>query len=396
MPITPFTPSLYYVPSTVTSTTPTSILEEPQPMPIQAPMTNRTLGFEFEHVSKLSHAQMADRLARVRLPVDVEATGHAHNPLGVYTGWQSKADNSITRTNDFPTGIELVSPPLPFQELARQTRVALALAREFGGVNSSSGLHVHVAVPELRGAIRESSATRDYRNRLTQLWQSVEQVFFSYVPPSRRRNDYCRPGINWTNRYQALNLTPLGDNRGTIEFRLHSATLNPNKALAFALLCSKFCDFIVQESNLIAPAIDPGLTEDVAPRHTKTKSNEFRIQRINKKWVIEAAKREREFESLTQAYNELKSDLQFPDNVSPLRAFHYPTFGNAMTRLCNELKLHGPFRGYLEARYERMIEKFGVANTTGPSHSLSQDEANYYEEEEWVDEPTASTRGRFD
>ena len=73
----------------------------------------------------------------------------------------------------------------------------------------------------------------------------------SYVSASRRNNHFCKPTCSARDRYVALNLVPFTI-RGTVEFRLHQATLNENKILAFVALCVNIVEH-AKGSKPIAP-----------------------------------------------------------------------------------------------------------------------------------------------
>jgi hypothetical protein len=84
---------------------------------------------------------------------------------------------------------------------------------------------------------------------------------------------------------------------------------------------------------------------------------------------------------LLEAWKEYQKPLLLSGG-SYLRAFHYPHFGNAMSKLCDWLDLNGMFRGYAEDRYDRMIRKHGPVNDVFPEASVVEDEEDYYSEPE--------------
>lgn len=349
-------------------------------------MIERQFGIEFEHLSKLSHHDMANLLAEHKVPVDQYATGTHRCPEGCYSGWQVKTDSSITAVEKYPYGVELVTPPMTFKQ-ANEVRRALKVIVKHGGVNSSCGLHVHVHAPEF-SRMREDSG--DFR--LFELaWLYVEKVFFSYVPLSRRRNDFCRPGVDLGERYQALNLQPLlsdDDRRQTVEFRLHSGTLNYNKALAFAYLCTHFIQRMVDMRQLWLDKRDkilaPDLYSDQPVKLIKNrKGDDVSLERKDRKWRIKSKAGAIEVDDLQKAFTEFGKDLNLLGRYY-LIAFRYPTYGNAMTELCKLLSLEGPFRGYLEDRYERMLAKHGVMGNSVTDEAV-EDEDDYYSEEDFDD-----------
>lgn len=347
-------------------------------------MFNRTFGLEFEHISKLDHYAFAELLTANRILIDRYATGHSRCPEGCYSGWQVKTDGSISVQEPYLYGVELVSPPLTFKAIP-QIRKALELARLHGGVNSSCGLHVHVHAPELANYAITSGI--EIRNMLETNWSAIESVLFSYVPLSRRSSDFCHTGINYSERYQALNLTPLGSPRRTVEFRLHSATLNPNKALSFVALCIAFVDSVVARKKL--KKIDPTLKMAVQPKLIKTrKGGEFFLHRTADQWLIEAPKVNVTVPTLKKAFDEYKNDLSLTAKTY-LPAFHYPHFGNAMTELCRQLNVNGIFRGYIEDRYDYMMRKYGAMNAENDNRNIVDDEADYYNEPDFNEREAA-------
>jgi hypothetical protein len=344
--------------------------------------TNRTFGLEFEHISTTSHRQLADELTRAGVTVDPYATGTSRCREGCYSGWQVKTDGSISGATKYPTGIELVSPPMTFKT-SKQVREAMKVAKKFGAVNSSCGLHVHVAAPELVRLFDDQTIQEHVR----QVWQAVEKVLFTYVPPSRRMSDYCRGGVVWGTKYQAFNTQPLSGRGRTVEFRLHNATLNADKALAFAAICVGIVEKMIQG---VAPdRILPDHSQDVPPKEIKTqKGGKFYLLRNERKWIIESPKITVEVPSLADAFKNYHKDLRLSGNHY-LKAFHYPHYGNAMSKLCDFVGVNGAFRGYAEDRYERMLAKHGAADSISSADSITDDEEDYYNEPDYDEREAA-------
>ena len=337
----------------------------------------RTFGLEFEHVNKLTINQLASAMITAKVAVDPNGINHTNYD---YRGWQVKPDGSIHGQNDYCYGIEIASPPMTFRDYPA-IKTALKVAKLTGGVNTSCGLHVHVFAPELRGvlALRPNDAWREY---VTNVWQNIEPVLFSYVPPSRRSSSYARPGIVWGRKYSAFNTAPLTE-RNTVEFRLHHSTLNPMKAIAWAALCHSIVEFMVKRMA------DPGKLNPITrfegtPKLVRTRSGtEFYLQQEkSSRWLLEASKLKlkSEFNSLAEGYNDLNKFLKL-DSTRYLPAFHYPTHCNAMARLCDLVGLNGVFKSYLADRYERNLKKHGVANVNGERESsLLPDNEEFYNE----------------
>jgi hypothetical protein len=334
----------------------------------------RKFGIEFEHISTIDRSALGRVLAENKIVIS--SGGH-----GDYSGWQLKGDGSITPTGKYNNACEIASPPMlanKYQELIR----ALEIVSKYGAVNSSCGLHVHVSAPELSLVVFNNAKWQQY---VTSVWQAIEKLMFTYVPPSRRNNHYCRTGVVWNNKYQAINLSSLQSIRRTIEFRLHNSTLNPLKAFSFAVLCQAIVETI-SKSKPIVPIL-PDSKFNTMPKRIRTKlGGDFVLQReVSGKWMIEAKNFKTECGELNEAFKEFKRQLKL-EGGNYLEAFHYPYYGNAMSQLCDWVGINGLFRGYLEDRYERMLKKHGVADNRSPQERLLPDEMDFYSEPD-LDEP---------
>lgn len=341
-------------------------------------MSQRKFGVEIEYISVLSHYDMVNELKKLNLPIDDYATGQIRCPNECYSGWQVKTDGSITVQGNYEYGIELVSPPISFANFG-ELKSALGIANKYGAVNSSCGLHVHVSSPELYAQRHDTIYTTKIHNE----WAKVEQTLFSYMPLSRRTNVNCKAGITTTDRYQALNLDPLYSPRRTLEFRLHSASLNYDKISSWIMFCVKFVDRLVANKPL--ELIDPKVILNVQPKLIKPRNgNVFYLHRQQPNWVIEAKKSNKEFFDLKQAWTEMKEPLKLP-GLNFLSDFRFPLYGNAMTQLCHELEIKGVYRSFIEDRYDRITKKFGFYNSTHDITTLfGDDEEDFYNEPDYV------------
>ena len=315
---------------------------------------------------------MADRLKQYSLPVDDYATGHVRCPNGCYSGWQVKIDGSITVQGKYEYGIELVSPPLLLSNLG-ELKTALGIAYKSGAVNSSCGIHVHVHAPELFS----SGSNLANISRITNEWNKIEPMIFSYMPMSRRTNVNCKAGVRADDRYQALNVDPLFSPRRTIEFRAHSASLNYDKIASWIMFCIKFVDRIVE--NRPIELIDPKITLDVPTKLIKPKAGpSFSLHRPQPLWVVETQTKSSEFDDLKTAWKTLKTSLELP-GMNFLSDFHFPTYGNAMTKLCEELNIKGVYRSFIEDRYDRMTRRHGFYTSAQNVTTLfGEDEDDFY------------------
>lgn len=336
---------------------------------MQASLT-RKVGIEFECVSSRSHPWIADKLSSVGLVIDYDATGHYRCPNRCYSGWQVKSDTSILGEQNFSYGVELASPPITLSH-THGLRKALRVLRAVAKPNISCGTHVHVEAKELFAQLNTEHKYLVF-DLLSAEWQKVRDLMFSYVPLSRRYNQYCLYDGAMPEHYNALNI---GSNvTQTLEFRLHQGTLNPRKILAFATLCVAITEELVRYISavvadgegqakstpvdpLLLTRLEPTAFTNVPPKKLWLGNQVFHIQRVDKMWILEDRKRGFEYPTLLAAYMELRDKLKLgPDQ---LRAFRYPGHGNAMSLLCKTLSVYPTQMGYLEHRYEQMLDKFG-------------------------------------
>jgi hypothetical protein len=302
----------------------------------------RRFGIEIEHANSLSHSQIASALETSGVGVDHNATGR-YSSRG-YNGWQVKHDGSIRATISHPHQVELVSPPLPFNAAGRDSvKNALAVIRETGKVNRSCGFHVHVEASDLNST---------QLARLQHFFNSWKKVLLSYVSASRRNNHFCKPTVSARDRYVALNLVPFSI-RGTVEFRLHQATLNENKVLAFVALCVNIVEHAKGTKPIAQNEIDPSVKG--VSRLVKIYNGEEHVvlRNENGTWTWNG----QEFGSLTAVAAAIRNQ---PTNGP--RFFGYPADGNAMDLLCREVALTGTDANFLAQNYDRMTGTAGYFN----------------------------------
>lgn len=203
--------------------------------------------------------------------------------------WKIVPDSSLQVTNRMQPGQsgELVSPPLVGEEGIRELRAVVAALKAAGGtVNASCGLHVHVDANDLNAG-QIISVVRRYAH--------FEQQINAFMPPSRRnsrfafsvggsyvddiltavnRNGNHRNVFGTLNRYMAVNLASYA-RHGTIEFRQHSGTTNPDKIENWV----KFCLFFV--SKAITATVLPVSTEQTPAAVASTSPARRRGRRPN-------------------------------------------------------------------------------------------------------------------
>jgi len=185
-------------------------------------------------------------------------------------------------------------------------------------------------------------------------------------------------------RYHGLNITPL-QRRGTVEFRMHSSTLNWQKAMAWAGLCAHIVDKMVEACISKDPldkylvSVDPKFKNKCEPVKFKAKVGELLLHRADDKWAIENKKEIIEEPTLRQAFDHQRERLGLR-GANHLVAFNYPAYGNAMTKLCDEIGLVGPYRGYVEDRYDHMITRHGFSEGGASRIQVVEDESDFFNE----------------
>ena len=166
-----------------------------------------------------------------------------------------KEDGSIT-------GKEFISPILYGDEGLDAIRAFCKLARGFD-VDKNCGFHVHINVRDL--TVSQLKAVAYAYHKTAEAWNS-------FVPSSRRTNYYCKRHSwkpenlarieteeEWSNfisdsddgagdRYHWVNLASYRRHR-TVEIRVHSATLAPDKICNWVKAHTRFVDAVKDMSN---------------------------------------------------------------------------------------------------------------------------------------------------
>lgn len=186
--------------------------------------------------------------------IAVEYAGYTHS---VTSYWKIVSDGSIDHLRD---AFELVSPILEGEAgLAELRKVGEVLTALGAKVSKETGLHVHVDARSMDlGAIKN----------VARMWVKYEPCMDSVMPDSRKANTYCKsilsrfmslgdayeqigkaattaalrallnPGHS-AGRYHKLNLHSL-TRHGTLEFRQHSGTVDPDKMVNWVKLVTAF------------------------------------------------------------------------------------------------------------------------------------------------------------
>jgi hypothetical protein len=184
--------------------------------------------------------------------------------LTALNGWRAEYDSSIAAASNHEP-CEFISPVLCGHDGMRKLVAAVTAIKDVvkAKVNSSCGVHVHVGFP------RDPEALK----RLTHAVATFEQALFASTGTPRRENGrFCRgiqnefsPDIRFTpnryrdsyrsgrlscnvagvnDRYHILNLTRMvgTSSQQTVEFRVFSGTVRPEKILAWVRLCLAICE----------------------------------------------------------------------------------------------------------------------------------------------------------
>jgi hypothetical protein len=225
-----------------------------------------TIGIEIECLLPEGRTR-ADAAAAVqaRIGKPCYAEGYNHRTVG---HWKIVTDGSLSNQT---RGMEVVSPKLSGEAGLAEVATVLNALQDFGvTVDKSCGFHVHV------------DATNDdlqFHRTLAKLYAAYESVIDQIMPKSRRgnHNNFCRSIAHASReqidhvrsvselatllgraapaaRYVKLNMTR---RHPTVEFRQHSGTLEPEKALTWIKTCLRMVEKAKAgvEFNPVAPAV---------------------------------------------------------------------------------------------------------------------------------------------
>jgi len=301
----------------------------------------RRFGIELEHINSRSHGLIVVGLRDAGVTVDDSATG-MYRSRG-WNGWQVKHDCSIVQTRTHPHQIELVSPPLPFNDAGKESvQKAVSVVASTGKVNRSCGFHVHVEARDLNNEQIE---------RLSRSFKTWRKVLMSYVSISRRNNRFCKPTTSRNDRYVALNMVPL-TTHGTVEFRLHQGTLNADKILAFVALCVNLVESA--KSNRQIDNVEKNPASCGTDRLIKHFDGiDYVVERHGNGWKFNDII----YDSLTVVANVIRNKRS-----NGPRFFGYPMTGNAMDQLCRDIGLAEDYREFLARTYDRAVTQWGYFN----------------------------------
>lgn len=223
--------------------------------------TDRTFGVEFEiMILRNANSESAEGWSRdpmglweyLRREGFTVARPAGYHMTGRFNGWKMERDGSLQiRHADEVQGIEIISPILKGWDGISQIMAMTAALDEFGcSVNRSCGMHVHHDVTDFND--------RAFQN-LYEFYMEGQEAINYLLPKSRRQSSYCRPlpkvkydrvkrgaprhysagqalsiSPNTSGHYTALNFQGYVQ-RGTVEFRQHSGTVEGQKAVAWIM-----------------------------------------------------------------------------------------------------------------------------------------------------------------
>lgn len=231
-----------------------------------------TFGVEIEFLPATNLAT-TESLAAILSTQSGLSTRGAYRGTPTSRAWKIVKDSSVRWQPSGPggaaeIGFEAVSPILREADFNQIDKVCRALSSIGARVNRTCGLHIHIGGPTLNV---------DVMKRLAVLYAEVEPWLDSLLPPSRResRNSFCvsvkehinlqqvvgattaadiAQGIARASRYTKLNFTSYW-RHGTVEFRQHSGTIDPEKIKHWAWLCKQLLLTAVRETS--APRVPP-------------------------------------------------------------------------------------------------------------------------------------------
>ena len=206
---------------------------------------DRTLGVEMEIIHE---SENKIRNAIRNAGVECEIEGYNHDTR---THWKIVSDASVDG------GFEVVSPVLKGRSgLDELEKVCNALVNAGARIRKCCGLHVHLGTDDFKTDIRVWKNL--YKN-----YAALERTIDSFMPPSRRHNQYCRSmrvydwnakiesasnlrmlenAVTGGSRYFKLNSQSYWRHK-TVEFRQHSGSVEFEKVRNWILFCARFVEF---------------------------------------------------------------------------------------------------------------------------------------------------------
>jgi len=237
-----------------------------EPVTIPAIPSQRTFGFEAEFFG-ITPSVAVQALTAVGLVAQSERWNHETRPH-----WKVTTDGSVTgRGTGCGTGLELVSPILQGEQgIADAAKAVKALLDAGAKVDKTCGLHVHLGMDGLTGAdimkvvdyytangnlVDSMLATSRHNSRWAQKYSQRALLGDFNGFRTLTSNNEMRVATRGYDRYRTVNLTAYGK-YGTIEFRQHQGTLNPEKVTSWVKFVMALTEKAVTLSDAYATATD--------------------------------------------------------------------------------------------------------------------------------------------
>jgi hypothetical protein len=197
--------------------------------------------------------------------------GYCHNPVRPGHDVEVETDGSVQGNSSLAgiTWIPLEVKTRILQGMGEYQRIVpktLEILRSLNcKVNTSTGHHLHVGFPEVDD---DPTVIRSLYN----LVHRFEPVIYSLVAPSRRNNNFCRPlpdvskllhdcrtlecferNLSRFDRYNGLNWCHVFTHAPRLEFRYHGGTLDGEKAIHWARMCTQILNHAAARSCQASP-----------------------------------------------------------------------------------------------------------------------------------------------
>ncbi len=238
---------------------------------VESQIIRRNLGGEIEAVCAFlglgGNAEVQESLASILRANGISARSRPYGHATVDTDVAVETDGSL-HFEDCPfQGVRSASLEVKtrilngVEDFARVLPKTLEIMKFAGArVNTSTGMHVHVSVPEIGNDPR---IIRSIYN----LIHKYQFVIYGLCPKSRVTSRYCQPlpvasnllkgcrtmrcfkrALTTYDRFHIVNFTHLWDDVPRLEFRLFGSTLNGTKALNNVRLVCGLVDHAVRRS----------------------------------------------------------------------------------------------------------------------------------------------------
>jgi len=209
-------------------------------------MSNRTFGVEVEFFG-ITANRAVEALTNAGLVAQRESYNHH-----VVPHWKFVTDASVTgRGTGLGSGLEMVSPILQgAQGLEDLAKAVKALLDAGAKVDRSCGVHVHIGADGMTGAdimriielytqnnthIDTVLAQSRHNASFAQKWSNATIANARSVLVNARSVNDIQSAVRNFGRYYTVNVTSYA-RQGTLEFRQHQGTVNPEKVVSWVNL----------------------------------------------------------------------------------------------------------------------------------------------------------------